>query len=93
MVKIALKGFTPKWKLFIKGIVARDKMQKWNRLWDDFIQEELLDEDLHPNKKASNDNVSFAMRMKGKKKEDLSKIKCFNYEEYGHYSIKCLRKK
>jgi len=31
--------------------------------------------------------------MKGKKKEDLSKVKCFNYGEMGHFSSRCLMKK
>ena len=26
MVRISLKGFTPEWKSFIKGIIARDKL-------------------------------------------------------------------
>jgi len=41
MVCIPLKGFTPQWKLFIKGIILREKLQYWNRLWDDFTKEEL----------------------------------------------------
>ena len=65
-MRIALKGFTPEWKPFIKGIVARDKLPHWNRLWDDFIQEELRDEDLHLKKRASDDDVALATRMTGK---------------------------
>jgi len=53
----------------------------------------LRDEDLHPNKKASDDDVALVLRMKGKKNKDLSKIKFFVCEEFGHYSTKCPRKK
>ena len=28
-----------------------------------------------------------------RKKKDLSKVKCFNYGELGHYASQCLRKK
>lgn len=41
MVRIALKGFTKEWKPLIKGIVAREKFLDLNRLWKDFIQEDL----------------------------------------------------
>ena len=41
MVRISLKGFAEEWKPFIKGIAAKEKLPNWNRLWDDFIQEEL----------------------------------------------------
>jgi len=52
----------------------------------------LQDEDLHLKKKVSDDDVALAARIKGKQK-DLSKLKCFNCGEYGHYSMKCLKKK
>ena len=41
MVRIDLKGFNEEWNPFIKGIVVKEKLPDWNRLWDDFIQEEL----------------------------------------------------
>ena len=39
LVRIALKGFTKKWDVFVKCIVGREKLPNWSRLWDDFIQE------------------------------------------------------
>lgn len=36
--------------------------------------------------------MALAARMKGKQKE-LSKVKCFNYGEIGHFSLRCLMKK
>jgi len=65
MVRIALKGFTEEWKPFIKGIVFREKLLDENRMWDNFIKKELRDEDLHPKKRASNDDMTLAARMKG----------------------------
>ena len=29
----------------------------------------------------------------GRKKKDLSNIKCFHYHEYGHYAMNCPQKK
>jgi len=53
----------------------------------------LQDEDLHPKKKALDDDMALALRMKGKQKKDLSKVKCFNCGEMGHFSSSCLMKK
>ena len=36
MVRIALKGFTKRWEVFVKCIVGREKLPNWSRLWDDF---------------------------------------------------------
>lgn len=41
MVTITLKGLIEEWKPFIKGIVSREKCPDYNRLWDEFIKEEL----------------------------------------------------
>ena len=35
MVRIALKGFTKRWDVFVKCIVGREKLPEWSRLWDD----------------------------------------------------------
>jgi hypothetical protein len=40
LVRIALNGFTKLWESFVHGIVAREHMPSWERLWDDFMQEE-----------------------------------------------------
>ena len=37
MVGIAFNGFTKAWAPFIKGIIARETLPKFDRLWDDFI--------------------------------------------------------
>jgi hypothetical protein len=37
LVRTTLKGFTKEWTSFIKGIVAREKLPDWSRLWDDFV--------------------------------------------------------
>ena len=61
-------------------------------MWDDFIQEELRDEQTHK-KKCVPKNMTLAGRTKGKEKKDLRELKCYKYGEYGHYSSKCSQKK
>ena len=41
LIRVALNGFSKSWEMFVWGIVARENMPSWERLWDDFIQEEL----------------------------------------------------
>jgi hypothetical protein len=36
LVRIALKGFTKDWEVFVKCFVGREKLLDWSRLWDDF---------------------------------------------------------
>ena len=37
LVRIALNGFSKPWDTFVKGVVAREKIPYWQRLWDDFV--------------------------------------------------------
>jgi hypothetical protein len=41
LVMTALNGFSKPWGSIVRGIVAREVMPSWERLWDDFVQEEL----------------------------------------------------
>jgi hypothetical protein len=40
MVRTYLNRFTKPWSPFIHGIVSREVMPTWERMWDDFVQEE-----------------------------------------------------
>ena len=40
LVRITLNGFSKPWDTFVKGVVAREKLLDWQRLRDDFVQEE-----------------------------------------------------
>jgi hypothetical protein len=37
-----LRGFSKEWDPFIAGVVAREKLPDWDRLWDDCCQEEII---------------------------------------------------
>ena len=41
LVRIALKGFTKEWEVFVKCVVGIEKLPEWSKLWDDFTQEEI----------------------------------------------------
>jgi hypothetical protein len=41
LVRQALHSFTKPWASFIQGIVAREALPTWERMWDDFVQEEI----------------------------------------------------
>ena len=90
LVRHALNGFTTKWHSFVKGVVARDKLPDWTRLWDDFVQEESR-EGTFQGTQSSEENVALAVTGKGKKKreKDLSKIRCFLCNKMGHFASQC----
>jgi hypothetical protein len=96
LVRIALDGFTKSWDVFVHGVVAREKLLDWQRLWDDFVHEEirigqaglssstLLEEE---------EGLALAGKAKGKKKKkggkkniDFSKVKCFQCHKMGHFA-------
>lgn len=42
LVRTTLNWFTEQWSAFVKGVIARENLPTWGRLWDDFTQEETL---------------------------------------------------
>jgi hypothetical protein len=40
MVRKTLNNFTKPWGPLVHDIVAREVMPTWERMWDDFVQEE-----------------------------------------------------
>jgi hypothetical protein len=37
LVRTSLNSFSKPWGSFVRGIVAREVMHTWERLWDDFV--------------------------------------------------------
>jgi hypothetical protein len=37
IVRNALNGVTKQWVVFVEGLVERENIPKWDRLWDEFI--------------------------------------------------------
>jgi hypothetical protein len=40
LVRTALNGVSKPWAMLVQAIVGRENLSSWERLWDDFIQEE-----------------------------------------------------
>lgn len=107
LVRTALKGFTKQWTTFIKGITAHEKLPNWGWFWDDFVQEELRDGDLHGGQTKNDEkNPAIAVRAKkakvkkhqdgntySRRKKDMSKVECFACQQYGRYARQCSNKK
>jgi hypothetical protein len=41
LVRQAMNSFTKPWGPFVHGIVSSEAMPTWERMWDDFVQEEI----------------------------------------------------
>ena len=92
---------------FVEAIVARESLPSWDRIWDDFVQEETRRGLVQGNSSTSmEDEENVVLTAKGKKKfkkagakqhdgqkKDLSTVKCFACQKLGHYAGQCPQKK
>jgi len=76
LVNVALNGFSKAWEPFIIGICAREKLPKWERLWDDCIQEESHRESKSGKQGggATNDNLALVSKTKKGKGKVVKKV-------------------
>jgi hypothetical protein len=97
LLRIALKGFTKDWEVFVKCIVGREKLPNWSKLWDDFTQEEIQMNGEKGGEGVDEENASLLSKGKGKSKKgsriDISKVRCFACNGYGHYAAQCPNRK
>jgi hypothetical protein len=71
LVRTALNGVAKPWVVFVEGIVARENVPSWDRLWDDFVQEETRRGYVHGvgSSGVQEDKENVALGAKGKKKK------------------------
>jgi hypothetical protein len=79
LVKTSLNGFTKQWEVFVRGVVAREKLPDWERLWDDFTQEELRLDATQANQPKSEEEENVALHAKKSSgtggSRDMGKVK------------------
>jgi hypothetical protein len=72
LVRTSLNDFTKPWGSFVRGIVAQEVMPTWERLWDDFVQEELrCSSGSLGQQRTSEGDEDLSLWTKGKKKTDI----------------------
>jgi hypothetical protein len=86
-----MNSFTKLWGPFVRGIVVREVMPTWERMWDDFVQEEirLAVEDFgqqQQQQRTVSGDENLSLWTKGKKKIDHG-------GRQGHYAGQCPKKK
>ena len=97
IVKTAINAVTNEWETFVQSILGRADLLDWDNLWSILRQEELCrltkmqhNSALSKVKKEDEEDAALASKKQPKKKKDLSKIKCFQCGEMGHFSSHCL---
>ena len=97
LVRIALKGFTKEWEVFVMCVVGREHLPDWSRLWDDFTQEEIREGSQSSGQKTDGADENVALTTKSNKKgssgRDLSKVRCYCYNQLGHLASNCPERK
>ena len=110
LVWTSMNGVSKPWVVFVEALVARENLPTWDRICDDFVQEETRRGLLQGNSSTSREdeeNVALtakrnkfekapkkggAKQQEGQKK-DLSTVKCFACQKFGHYAGQCPQKK
>ena len=87
---------TDEWETFVQSILGRLDLPDWDSLWSILRQEELCrfnkrqhNPVLNKVKKEDEEDAALASKKQPKKKKDLSKIKCFQCGEMGHFASNC----
>jgi hypothetical protein len=97
LVRTTLNGFTKQWEVFVRGVVAREKLPDWERLWDDFTQEELRVDASQASQPKSEEEENVALHAKKSSgaggSRDMSKVRCFACHKTDHYANKCPTRK
>ena len=69
LVQTAQNGVAKPWVVFVEAIVARENLPSWDKLWNDFVQEETRRGFVEGSSSTSQkDQENVALTAKGKKK-------------------------
>jgi len=104
LVTFALLGLHKSWYGFQNVVNGKENFPNRERLWIDYIQEEIWSGTRDGTSTKTEDEENFALASKAnnkngkrevessqkdEKKKDLIKIKFFHYHEFGHYATNC----
>jgi hypothetical protein len=75
LVRQAMNSFTKPWGPFVRGIVVREVIPTWERMWDDFVQEKIrlvaeASGQRQQQQQPGQGDEDLALWTKGKKKAD-----------------------
>ena len=108
LVSLTLLGLPKSWHSYEDSVNGREKLMGWEQLWSDLVREEIRrgTRDGSSSKNEDEENFYLASKeMKGNgkkfpskseakgKKQDLSKVKCFHYNEHGNFATNCPQRK
>ena len=101
MVRTAVNAVTKDWETFFQSLLGRVDLPNWDNMWAILRQEEICrmtkrqtnTEAVKVKKEEEEDAALASKKQCGKKKCDLSKIKCFQCDELGHFASNCPQRK
>lgn len=104
LVKTTLNAVFEEWEMFVQSILGNATLSSWEEMWGALRQEELKrltkigssGKGVQIKEEEEEDATLASTRQQGlqkRKKKYISKFKCFNYGELGHYASQCPKKK
>ena len=64
LVRTTLHGFPKSWDVFVEGIVARENLPGWDRMWSDYVHNEIRKSQNGTGKQKDEENVVLVAKRK-----------------------------
>ena len=103
LVRTALNAAFEEWETFVQSILGRATLPGWDEMWAALQHEELRrltkagssGKGVRVKKEEEDATLTSAVwqGLHKRKKKVISKVKCFDWRELGHYASQCPEKK